>query len=820
VSGPASFTLASPLTAVTALTGLIQGTYVFRLTVTDDDGATATDDVTVTVSAPLNQAPTAAAGNDITLTLPTNTTTLNGSGSDPDGTIASYAWTRVSGPTTFTLGSPNAASTTLSGLVQGIYVFRLTVTDNGGATATDNITVTVNAAPNQSPTVSAGNDIAITLPTNSTSLNATASDADGTIASYAWTRVSGPTTFTLGTPNAATTTLSGLVQGTYVFRLTATDDDGATGTDNITVTVNPNPNQAPASNAGNNITLTLPTNSTTLNGSGTDADGTIASYAWTRVSGPTTFTLGSPNAASTSLSGLVQGTYVFRLTVTDDDGATGADDVTVTVNAAPNQAPAANGGNNITLTLPANSTTLNGSGTDADGTITSYAWTRVSGPATYTFGTPNAAVTTLTGLVEGVYVFRLTVTDDDGATDTDDVTVTVNAAPNQAPIANAGNNITLTLPANSTTLNGSGTDADGTIATYAWAIVSGPATYTLGSPNTASATLSGLVQGTYVIRLTVTDDDGATATDDVTVTVSADPNQAPIANAGNNIILTLPANSTTLNGSGTDADGTVTGYSWARVSGPATYTLGTPNAAVTTLTGLVQGTYIFQLTVTDNDGTTGTDNVTVIVNSAPNQVPSADAGNNITLTLPANSTTLNGSGADADGTVASYAWTRVSGPVTYTFASANAAITTLTGLVQGTYVFRLTVTDDDGATATDDVTVTVNPAANQAPAANAGNNITMTLPVNSTTLNGGGTDPDGTISSYAWTRVSGPATYTLGTPNAATTTLTGLVEGVYVFRLTVTDNSGITYTDDITVTGNPAPNQAPTANSDNNITLT
>ena len=53
--------------------------------------------------------------------------------------------------------------------------------------------------------------------------------------------------------------------------------------------------------------------------------------------------------------------------------------------------------------------------------------------------------------------------------------------------------------------------------------------------------------------------------------------------------------------------------------------------------------------------------------------------------------------------------------------------TTLTNLVQGTYVFRLTVTDNSGATATDDVTVTVNAAANQPPTANAGNNITLTL---------------------------------------------------------------------------------------------
>ena len=132
--------------ATTTLTNFVQGVYIFRLTVTDNSGATATDDVTVTVNAAVNIAPTANAGNDMTLTLPANNTTLSGSGTDADGTITSYAWTRVSGPTTFTLGTANAATTTLTNLVQGTYVFRLTVTDNSGATATDNVTVTVNAA--------------------------------------------------------------------------------------------------------------------------------------------------------------------------------------------------------------------------------------------------------------------------------------------------------------------------------------------------------------------------------------------------------------------------------------------------------------------------------------------------------------------------------------------------------------------------------------------------------------------------------------------------------------------------------------------------
>ncbi len=157
-----------------------------------------------------------------------------------------------------------------------------------------------------------------------------------------------------------------------------------------------------------------------------------------------------------------------------------------------------------------------------------------------------------------------------------------------------------------------------------------------------------------------------------------------------------------------------------------------------------------------------------------NQAPIANAGANIVITLPVNSTTLNGTATDADGTIAGYAWTRVSGPATYTFGTAGAATTTLTGLVQGTYVFRLTVTDNSGATATDDVNVTVNAAApsNQAPIANAGTNTTINLPVNSTTLNGSGSiDLDGTITTYAWSRVSGPTTFTLGNAGAATTAL-------------------------------------------------
>ncbi|MCY1076031.1 PKD domain-containing protein [Archangium lansingense] len=94
--------------------------------------------------------------------------------------------------------------------------------------------------------------------------------------------------------------------------------------------VTPGANQPPVANAGADQGLVLPTSSLTLTGSATDTDGTIAAYAWTQVSGPTA-TLSGASTATLSVSGLTAGTFVFSLTVTDDDGATHSDDVTVTV---------------------------------------------------------------------------------------------------------------------------------------------------------------------------------------------------------------------------------------------------------------------------------------------------------------------------------------------------------------------------------------------------------------------------------------------------------------------------------------------------------
>lgn len=816
VSGPAA-TMSGQTTANLSLTALVEGTYVFSLTVTDNQAATATDNVTVTVNpAAVNQLPTANAGADLTINLPTNSANLNGSGSDPDGTIASYLWEKVSGPTV-TLTNATNPTLSVSALLEGIYVFRLTVTDNAGGKASDEAMVTVVAA-NQSPTANAGNDITITLPTNSTTISGSGNDIDGTVTAYAWTQVNGPNSATLSNSTTATLTVGGLIAGTYTFRLTVTDNKGSTGFDDVKVIVNAAPvNSPPTANAGPDKTITLPVSSVTLNGSGSDSDGTIT-FSWIKVSGPNA-SLSNQTTANLTASNLVAGTYVFRLTVTDDDNATATDDVKVTVQpAVVNQIPVVNAGSDVSVTLPTNSATLNGSATDADGTIVSYAWSQISGP-TINLNGENSATLSLSALVAGTYEFQLTATDDKGASGSDNVKVVVNAA-NVPPVAIAGPDITINLPTNSTVISGSGTDADGTVTSYLWTQVSGPSTATLANQTTASLNVSALSAGTYTFRLTVKDNDGATATDDVKVIVNA-ANQTPTANAGADKTITLPTNTTNFTGQGTDTDGTIAAYAWTQVSGPAAATLSNADTKTLTVVVPVDGVYEFRLTVTDDDGATDTDEVVLTVNPATvNQKPTANAGPNKTITLPVNSLNLTGSGSDADGTVVSYQWSKVSGP-TATLTNATSPTVSLSDLLEGTYVFRLMVTDDDGATATDDATVTVLPAVvNQAPVADAGADQTITLPLNTITLFGTGSDPDGTILTYAWTKVSGP-TATLTNQTSNNLTLSDLLEGTYVLRLTVTDEDGANDFDDVKVVVNAAAtNQAPTANAGSDKTIT
>jgi dienelactone hydrolase len=398
-----------------------------------------------------NPAPVMNAGSDKTITAPASSVTLSASGTD-DGKIMSYAWSKTSGGAA-TISSPSSASVSVTGLSPGTYTFKVLGTDDRGAVGSDSVNVTVLSSTtmtttsstgkgaskkvNQKPVVNAGADQQITLPTNSVMVSASASDSDGQIVSYLWSKSSGGAA-QIVSPTAATTQIQGLASGSYVFGVTVTDNAGAAVTDYVSImvaseVVAPTPvNLAPSVNAGADQAITLPVDSVNLSAAASDPEGAALTYAWTQISGGAA-TIASPSASGTAVSGMLAGSYVFEVSVSDGAGGSAKDQVAVTVNPAPvpNVVPSVSAGSDRSITLPTNSLTLTATASDSDGSIASYAWAKSSG-GNATIASASSAATAIQNLEAGSYIFTVTVMDNDGASKSDSVSVTVNPEP--API--------------------------------------------------------------------------------------------------------------------------------------------------------------------------------------------------------------------------------------------------------------------------------------------------------------------------------------------------------------------------------------------------
>jgi hypothetical protein len=213
----------------------------FELTVTDKGGLKGTDTTVVNVTW-LNIDPTANAGPDQTVDEGV-TVTLDGSkSSDPDPGALTYRWTQTAGPSV-TFSDPTSSQPTFTspnvGLDGASLTFRLTVTDSGGAQATDSCIVNVTWV-NAPPTANAGPDQAINEGTLVTLDGSRSSDPDDSIASYQWKQTGG-TAVTLSDASAMQPTFMAPaltdVNGPLTFELTVTDQGGLQAVDTCTVTV-------------------------------------------------------------------------------------------------------------------------------------------------------------------------------------------------------------------------------------------------------------------------------------------------------------------------------------------------------------------------------------------------------------------------------------------------------------------------------------------------------------------------------------------------------------------------------------------------------
>ncbi len=603
------------------ISGLAAGTY--NVTVTDAANSACDATLTVTIGS-------GAATDDASFTLTDYCEGTSNSATITGTTGGTFAFN----PATSNGETINATTGAISGGIGG-NSYTVEYTTNGTCPASSTQTVTVNANP--SPTITGS----LTFCTGLT----TTLDA-GSYSGYLWN------------PNGEITqTITVGTAGTYI--VTVTDGNGCQGSTQVDV--------VEASSLSPTITgvLSICSGASTTLDAGTGYTG----YTW------------DPNGEN-SQTITVSSAGTYSVTVVDAGGCSGSTQVNVVANTNPT--PTITGSLSF---CTGGSTTL-----DAGAGYTEYAWT------------PTATTQTISATTAGNYA--VTVTDNNGCTGTDNVDVTVAAG-----LTPTITGVLTICSGNSTTL-----DAGAGYASYNW-----------NPTNATSQTIDVTSSGTYAV--TVTDASGCSGSDQVDVNVDNNP----VPNITGTLAICSGA-STTL-----DAGAGFTSYLWS------------PNGETTQTINVTTGGN-YSVEVSNSNGCTGTDQVTV----TENQNPTPSISGNLTI-CQGNSTIL-----DAGGGYAGYSWTP-NGETTQTINVTTA----------GTYTVSVTTAAGCSGTTSVDVNVV----------ASLSVSITGNLNIcggTTTTLDAGSGFPH-----YIWNTNDATQTITTGTPGT--------------YSVTVSDDNGCSASDAVTV---------------------
>lgn len=393
----------------------------------------------------------------------------------------------------------------------------------------------------------------------------------------------------------------------------------------------------------------------------------------------------------------------------------------------------------------------------------------------------------------------------DGTVWSEVATVAINVAPvNDAPLVNAGENVSITAPQLITVQGTASDDSDPSAPQLAvtWSLVSGPGDIAFSDPNALQATATYSRAGLYILRLTASD--GILETVDELEVAVAQPNRPPVVNAGPDLRIDLAATAVlvgTLSDDGLPAGSGLTA-TWSKFSGPGTVTFTNAASAATNATFSVPGEYVLSLRASDGE-ITAQDLSTIYV-LAPNAAPTVSAGSDrvveqgTQLTVPG---TVTDDGLPRGAGLTTH-WDLLSGPGAVVFVDPYAAGAVATFTEPGTYILRLTSSDSE-LSSTDDVTVSVISRPNKAPSANAGADQTL---VGSFAAQLTGTASDDGLPSSAtltttWSKVSGPGAVNFANSSSVQTAATFSESGIYVLRFSASD-SVLTSMDDVTISVN------------------
>ena len=817
-----------------------------------------------------NSPPVAKAGSDKIVEEGTVDVVLDGSASsDSDGLITSYLWAEAEGPAVV-LNSTNTAAVSFDAPIvtnDTLLKFNLTVTDNGGATSSDIVAVTIKDT-NQPPIANAGPDQSANESTTVTLDGSASNDPDGDLPlSYLWTQTAGAHNVTLigaDTANATFTAPNVSSSGDIlIFSLNVTDAKGVASPlplDSVTITVNDNPqiNSPPQI-----VDHTVSTNkNTTIDVAltGIDPDGDPLSFY--TVTQPEFGSLGSITATSTNSANVTytpnseyMGPDSFTFKVNDGTTDSNIATVSITVQGPSNDPPVAN---NQAITVNKNTQqaiTLTATDPNNDpltytvltqpvhGTLTGTAPNLNYNPDTDYIGQDSFQFKVNDGIVDSsnVGVVSISVLEPRSTTLTLDpvsnvpwsktVTVTGKLTDNVGGNAGIGGknisfdgtgaaNLQSTVTASDGSFSSTGA-APQTVAT-GWIVqahFAGDASY---DPSMTSATYSTLKHDTSLsISLSPSRLKGG-ATYSVTGTLN-DVTNVPSSPLSGKIISFTATPPIIISDKITDATGK---YSATGLNAPntkASYNIqshfagdsqygikdsptailqvigkGTSTSAATTLqntTGPSSTTSSEKLT---NDTSLPSDNVLV-----QNNAPVANAGDDQTA-LANTEVTLDGSkSSDDDGKLVSYKWEQTDGPKVDIKDSdeAKASFNAPSLSEDSKLVFKLTVIDDQDASDSDDVVITVKKIENIPPKAEAGSNQRASANTEVILDGSKSSDDDGKLVLYKWEQTDGPKVDIKDSDEAkASFNAPSLSEdSKLVFKLTVIDNLDASDSDDVVI---------------------
>ena len=573
------------------------GSTTVMVTATDPDRLTASQDVAVTVQAGANRAPTGRP-------IPAQSMTQGGAVdldlssyfSDPDGDALTYAG--ASNDTGVATAGVIGNTLTIRGVAAGSATVTATATDPSGLAATREITVTV-ARPDNRPPAATGTITDKTLDADESvevRLSSYFDDPDGDALRYS-TTVS-PSRVADASVSGSTVTVTGEASGNATVTITARDLGGLTATQGFDVTVS---NSAPTE-VGTIPATTVAVGATaTINASShfQDRDGDRLSHS--AETSDAAVATASVSGSTVRISGVAVGTAVITIGARDPGGLEARQQASVTVRAT-NQTPEARG------TIP-QQTLAAGASNDVD--VASYFNDPDDDPLDYSVATSSAAVATasvsgsvvtVSGHSPGSATVTVTAADPSNAAATQEIRVTIEQG-NQPPQREG------TVPAQSIDAGEAATvdaasyfsDPDGDQLSYA--ATSSNSTVATVSRQGSQVTITGVAPGTATVTVTASDTDGASATQDVAVTVTGQQDNRPPETLGDIPVHFLEAGESVpldLSSHFSDPDGDALTYS------TAFSTAGVARASAQgdelTLTGAARGTTTATVTATDPNG--------------------------------------------------------------------------------------------------------------------------------------------------------------------------------------------------------------------------